>query len=134
MSSPPEPGLGDLVVRYDRQGKAARIDAKLFIVTFQEGSSWVGYCRELDVSSCAATEPEALEATKHAIHLFFTSCIDRGVLEEALTELGFRVTRTSGMVMNAEMMSVPAPPRMPAIIAKQMEAGNRWPYQYELAS
>ena len=37
----------------------------------------------------ARTKKEALEALREAVELWFESCIERGVLDTALNEVGF---------------------------------------------
>jgi predicted RNase H-like HicB family nuclease len=56
----------------------------------QEGDSWLAWCPPLDVMTQAESKKAALESLKEAVELWFESCIERGVLEEALAEVGFQ--------------------------------------------
>jgi predicted RNase H-like HicB family nuclease len=56
----------------------------------QEGEYWLAWCLPLDVMTQAETKEAASIALKEAVELWFESCIERGVLEEALAEVGFR--------------------------------------------
>ena len=55
----------------------------------RDGSAWIAWCRSIDVLSQAATKQGALEAVREAVELWFESCVERGVLTEALREVGF---------------------------------------------
>ena len=54
-----------------------------------DGSAWIAWCRAIDVLSQAETKQGALEAVREAVELWFESCVERGVLAEALREVGF---------------------------------------------
>jgi predicted RNase H-like HicB family nuclease len=56
----------------------------------QEGNCWLAWCLPLDVMTQADSKKAALESLKEAVGLWFESCIERGVLEEALAEVGFQ--------------------------------------------
>jgi predicted RNase H-like HicB family nuclease len=56
----------------------------------QEGDCWLAWCLPLDVMTQANTKKAAFESLKEAVELWFESCIERGVLKEALTEVGFQ--------------------------------------------
>jgi hypothetical protein len=128
--NPPKPAPNDIVVSYDNDRVIRRVDANLEIVTFQEGASWIGYCPAIDVSSCGATEKDALKATQDAIALFFVSCIERGTLDDALVELGYVISLKGRYKGSAKRQESPREPRVPAHILQQMKAGNRWSYKY----
>ena len=51
---------------------------------------WSAGCPSLDLYSQGATREEASRCLHEAIELWFESCIERGVLHQALQELGFR--------------------------------------------
>ena len=55
----------------------------------QEGKSWLAWCLPLDVMTQAETKEAAFESLKEAVELWFESCVERGVLDEALCEVGF---------------------------------------------
>ena len=101
--------------------------AKLSGVVFQDEDSdaWIAYCRELDLSSCADTHEAALERVKEAINLFFQSCIERGVLEKALSQLGWICIRNSRRV--ACKPGVIPQDILPAfMIDKMKRTGREW--------
>lgn len=128
---PREAEPGGIITWHDDAGQISRVDANLVIVTFQEGSTWIGYCRQLDVSSSGATEKEALEAAREAVKLFFVSCLERGTLAEALTDLGYEVAASlTSRKAKAVLEPMPNAPRVPAYLLKQMEAGNRHKFHY----
>ncbi|HUG43818.1 MAG TPA: hypothetical protein VMN76_06205 [Acidobacteriota bacterium] len=56
----------------------------------KEGEWWVAYCPSLEVASQGRTKAESKKNLIEAISLFFVSCYERGTLNEALKELGFR--------------------------------------------
>src|SRR5665213_3377860 len=56
----------------------------------QEGNCWLAWCLPLDVMTQADSKKAALVSLKEAVGLWFESCIERGVLEEALAEVGFQ--------------------------------------------
>ena len=51
---------------------------------------WVVWCPGIDVMTQARTKKKALESVREAVELWFESCIERGVLDKALQEVGFR--------------------------------------------
>ena len=51
---------------------------------------WVSVCPRLGVASQAATADEAKDALREAVELWFESCVERGVLDQAMRELGLR--------------------------------------------
>jgi predicted RNase H-like HicB family nuclease len=56
----------------------------------KEGRHWLAWCPALDVMTQAGSRPAAMKALKEAVELWFESCIERGVLDKALREAGFR--------------------------------------------
>ena len=55
----------------------------------RDGRQWVVWCPAIDVMTQARTKKEALEALREAVELWFESCIERGVLDTALKEVGW---------------------------------------------
>ena len=53
------------------------------------GDQWVANCPSLDVATQAESSEGALSALKEAVEGWFESCLDRGVVQEALIECGF---------------------------------------------
>lgn len=55
----------------------------------RDGREWVVCCPSIDVATQARTKKKAMESLTEAVQLWFESCIERGVLDEALAEVGF---------------------------------------------
>jgi predicted RNase H-like HicB family nuclease len=51
---------------------------------------WIATCPHIGVASQGATSAESKAALQEAVELWFESCIERGVLEQALREANFR--------------------------------------------
>jgi len=51
---------------------------------------WSAICPMLGVASQGTTEDEAKRCLQEAVELWFESCVERGVLDEALREANFR--------------------------------------------
>ena len=63
----------------------------------QEGKCWLAWCLPLDVMTQADSKKAALVSLKEAVGPWFESCIERGVLKEALAEVGFQpIKQTEG--------------------------------------
>ncbi len=56
---------------------------------WQDGDVWLASCPQLDVVTQDATRDGDSAAIAEAVEGWFESCIERGVLEEALREVGF---------------------------------------------
>ena len=65
------------------------LNFKLQIIFIREGRTVVAYCPALDLSSCGRNEEEAEKMFYEAASAFVESCNERGVLDEALEELGW---------------------------------------------
>jgi len=57
---------------------------------YQDGDLWVAGCPTLDVYSQGDSLADARHSLEDAVGLWFESCIERGTLEQAMKELGFR--------------------------------------------
>ena len=55
----------------------------------RDGPEWLVWCPAIDVMTQARTKKRALESLREAVELWFESCIERGVLDAALKEVGF---------------------------------------------
>lgn len=64
--------------------------ARLVVWLREDGNKWLAWCPRIDVITQSSTKQEALEALKEAVSLWFESCIDRNVLEDALEEVGLK--------------------------------------------
>ncbi len=51
---------------------------------------WIAVCPALGVASQGRDEDDARRSLHEAVELWFESCIERGTLDEALREAGFR--------------------------------------------
>lgn len=56
---------------------------------FPEDACFVGYCRELDVSSFGDTPEDARTSLQEAVELFLEGCEYLGTLDDILAESGF---------------------------------------------
>jgi predicted RNase H-like HicB family nuclease len=65
------------------------LSLKLAIEIRFRTDSWLAYCPSLDLVTQAETEEGVRSALREAVDLWFESCIDRGVLDQALREAGF---------------------------------------------
>jgi predicted RNase H-like HicB family nuclease len=52
---------------------------------------WTAGCPSLNVYSQGASEEDAQRSLRTAVELWFESCLERGTLQTALRELGFRL-------------------------------------------
>ena len=68
---------------------AVDLDVKLEAIVRQDGDAWLAFCPALDVTTQSDARDSALGALKEAVQLWFESCVERGVLDEALREAGF---------------------------------------------
>ena len=71
----------------------------------EKGVYYVG-SEAFDIYSQGDTEDEARENIIEAIQLFIESCYERGVLSEALKELGFELDREHASIDNQQAFSV----------------------------
>ena len=51
---------------------------------------WIATCPQIDVVTQGATGDQAKACLQEAVELWFESCIERGVLDQALREANFR--------------------------------------------
>lgn len=65
------------------------LSVRLESAVSHQGQDWIAVCLPLVVMTQAETKEKALKSLKEAVELWFESCIERGVLDEALTEAGF---------------------------------------------
>lgn len=72
-------------------GETVTLNIKLKAFVRRETKArWVAVCPRLDVASQGRTEEDAKRSLWEAVHLWFESCIERGVLDQAMRELNFR--------------------------------------------
>ena len=71
---------------------------------------YVSSCDVLDIHSQGYSEEEARQNLAEAIKLFIISCYERGTLDEALKECGFRALRVPAKPgRKTEVVTVPIP-------------------------
>lgn len=63
--------------------------ARLEVGAKLDGDKYVACCPTLDVYSQGETRQAAMASLKEAIDGWFESCIQRGILDQALREVGF---------------------------------------------
>jgi predicted RNase H-like HicB family nuclease len=79
---------------------------------FKEGTAYVAYTPELDLSSCGDTEEKALASLKDAVRLFLEEADKIGTLSQILDEAGFfkRDDRLEGPeFVSTQRVSLPLP-------------------------
>lgn len=70
-----------------------RFEVRLPVQFHKEGRAVIAYTPALDLSSQGASHEAAARSLVQAIRLWFDSCYERGTLEAALKECGFRPVR-----------------------------------------
>ena len=65
------------------------VQVSLPLFTWQEGDQIVVYTPALELSSCGASEKEALDNFREAVDLFFETADERRVLHDLLESLGW---------------------------------------------
>jgi predicted RNase H-like HicB family nuclease len=83
-------------------------------IFFWEGEACVGYCPELDVSSCGGSVDEARQNLKTAVRLFVEEAKKLGTLRDILIEAGYKESAAgkwiSPRLVATEVMNVPLGP------------------------
>ncbi len=76
-----------------------------------EGSEYVAYSPEFDVSSCGATAAEARGNLREAIRLVIESCAEDNTLNEFLEDIGFKPEKKGWRLpqISFEPFSIPVP-------------------------
>lgn len=84
----------DQPINIGRSGNTIFLEAYLTAtVTLEEETGlYVADCQALDLCSQGKTQEEAVKNIMEATELFIQSCVERGTLQEALTECGFHPT------------------------------------------
>jgi predicted RNase H-like HicB family nuclease len=59
------------------------------VQVWKEGTTYVGYAPELDISSCGDSVAQARARLREAVSLFLEECAHRGTLDTILSESGF---------------------------------------------
>ena len=66
------------------------IQIEFDMIVFEENTSYVAYCPELDISSCGNTVEHAKKMLKTAIKLFLEEAEKMGTLEDILKEANYK--------------------------------------------
>ena len=81
-------------------------------IVFQEETTYVAHCPELDVSSCGKTLDDARQNLKTAVRLFLEEAEKLGTVEDILRECNFKLNPhgvwTSPRLVSTEVMQVGA--------------------------
>lgn len=64
-------------------------DISYTVHTFKEGSKYVAYVPELDLSSCGSTNEEAGKNIREAVQGFLQASADLGTLDTVLEDAGY---------------------------------------------
>jgi len=68
-------------------------EIKLPFTIKKKANVYVSSCHILDIHTQGATEKEAKDNLSEALTLFFLTCIERGTLDAALKECGFKAMK-----------------------------------------
>jgi predicted RNase H-like HicB family nuclease len=101
------------------EASVVSLAVKLEAATKKDGDHWLARCVPLDVTTQADSKAAALHALKEAVELWFESCIERGVLEQALEESGFR-RRKPGETLVADARPESIEISIPAYVAASL--------------
>lgn len=76
----------------------------------KKANLYISSCGVLDVHSQGYTDKEARDNLIEAIRLFMISCFERGTLDEALKDCGFRAIKNPvKLVKDGRFITVPIP-------------------------
>jgi hypothetical protein len=76
------------------KGKCPKIEFEVEtipVVFFREGDTFIAHSPVLDLSACGADFEQAKRNFEDAVAIFFSECLKRGTLEQALTACGWTV-------------------------------------------
>ncbi len=83
---------------------------QLFGVVKRDGDWFIANCPPLDLTTQGRTLAQAKANLIEASQLFIASCLERGTLDQALKELGFKPFKAKPMnVQNAFPIAIPVP-------------------------
>lgn len=77
-----------------------KVSVNLQVALRLDGDTWVGVCPSLDLASQGETEDLALQAVTDAVEVWFESCLERGVLAQALEASGFKRATHNAVVLD----------------------------------
>ena len=72
-------------------GEMIKLDIQLrAFVRRETRNRWIAVCPKINVATQGTSEADAKRCLDEAVELWFEDCIERGTLQEALRECGFR--------------------------------------------
>ncbi|MFA6394075.1 MAG: hypothetical protein WCW25_04350 [Patescibacteria group bacterium] len=74
--------------------KALKCEVNIAVSIFKEGASFVAYSPVLDLSTSAGSLKKVKERFSEAVSLFFEELMEKGILEEALKDLGWKKVKS----------------------------------------
>ncbi len=81
------------------------------VIIFEEDSTYVAYCPELDISSCGNSVEHAKEMLKAAVRLFLEESEKMGTLEDILEESRYKKDNSGRWLppklIATELVSIP---------------------------
>src|ERR1700689_3837690 len=80
---------------------------QLFGVVKKENGWYIAHCPPLDITTQGKTEAEAKKNLAEAAELFVVSCFERGTVEQALRELGWRVVAGQPPARHGKRSAIP---------------------------
>ena len=101
--------------------ESIQLDVTLKGVVRREGKRWMAGCPSLNVYSQGQTRDQAQRCLEEAVELWFESCLERGTLETALQEVGFRPAPWGMPLMGQEDSVIVRQVNDAAIIGKPFE-------------
>lgn len=96
------------------ESEVARYNVRLQAWFRREGREWLAWCPTIEVMTQDRTKSGALASLREAVQLWFESCIDRGVLGEALAEAGFSTIAPGEPIRGANSVTAIHRPRRAA--------------------
>ncbi len=82
---------------------------RLYGIAKRQGRWYVASCPALDVTTQGRTLAEAKKNLHEAAELFIVSCLERGTLDQALRELGWKPTEKNGRRLPADAFPMVIP-------------------------
>jgi predicted RNase H-like HicB family nuclease len=77
--------------RNQTMGETIKLDIQLRAFVRQETRRrWIAVCPMINVATQGTSEADAKRCLREAVALWFENCIERGTLQQALRECGFR--------------------------------------------
>jgi predicted RNase H-like HicB family nuclease len=93
-------------LKIETSGETIKLDIRLrAFVRRETAKRWIAVCPKLDVVTQGTSREDAKRCLDEAVQLWFEDCIERGTLEQALRECGFRTaTREEAEVQEEHIL------------------------------